>query len=593
MDEAAPTWDLEPICPGGPGGETFIERHGAVAAEAAALRARAEALGTLDDDPDAWQAVLLDLEAVRSRIHELSTFATCSASTDARSSDAQRAESLVDGLIQSHRMVSVLVQATVTEASPDTYEAWASRPGLADARPELDHTRSGRRFLLPRQQQLLATEMDRESLTGWGRLYNVVSGRLTAPMTVRGETRTVGVAELLSRLSDADHEVRCAAYQSQHEAWDGVKDICAHTLTQITGARQSRQDRLGVTPVSVSLHSNRLEQSTLDAMWTVAETLRPTLVEYLSRKARLLGKERLDWWDVDAPLQAEGAAPVTWDEVAANIERAFGSYHPDLEAFARRAFHGRWIDAAPSENRRAGGYCANLPLMGQSRIFMTFTGSHDNGMTLAHELGHAYHNHVISAEPTSRQRLTSALAETASTFAEALYRDQLIELAQDASVRLLLLDAELQAAVAFLMNIPFRFQFEERLYELRRNGALDPDELSAEMVRLQRKSHGDALGSYSPLFWCSKLHYYIPSFGFYNWPYTFGYLFSAAVHARAKAEGPAFLPVFQDLLRRTGWQATESLVAETMNADTSDPAFWATAAEPIEGKVRAFLELTS
>ncbi|MEN0064161.1 MAG: M3 family metallopeptidase [Myxococcota bacterium] len=592
MDDIAPHWDLESVCPGGPGGETFIERHRRSADELAALQTRVEQLGPLAGDPDGWATLVLDLEQARIRLHELSTFAGCSASADTRSGDARRAEAMVDELDQAIDGVRVWLSAAVTEAPDEIFTPWVARDALADARPALLHTRAGARFQLPREQQSIVVSMERESLTGWGRLYDLVAGGLTWPLTVRGETRTVGVAELLSRLSDADPDVRRAAHHAQHAAWDSVKDLCAHTLTQITGSRQTRQDRLGVDPVSVSLHRNRLQRATLDAMWTVADTLRPTLVRYLERKAKLLGKSQLDWWDLDAPLQAGESDALTWDGTTHSIEQAFATFHPDLSQFARRAFDGQWIDAAPGPDRRAGGFCANLPVMRQSRIFMTFTGSHDNGMTLAHELGHAWHNHVISEQSGFRQRLTSALAETASTFAEAIYRDQVLEAATDRQTRVLMLDQELQAAVAFLMNIPFRFKFEERLYELRRKGSFNPDELSAEMVRFQRETYADALASYSPLFWCWKLHYYIPSFGFYNWPYTFGYLFSAAVYARAKAEGPSFMPALQDLLRRTGWQDTEPLVAETMNADTTEPAFWASAAAPIAEKVQTFLELT-
>lgn len=593
MDDLAPTWDLESVCPGGPDGPTFAERQHALAAELGGLSDRAQALGDLGAEPEAWGTLTLDLLATSLRLRELSTFAACSASVDASSAAAKRAEGLVDQLWQSFGAVVVLRDAALLEATEADFEAWVTRPALADAEPALRHIRVGKRFILPRDQAMIAVEMERESLTGWGRLYDLIAGGLTAPLTIRGETRTVGVAELLARSSDADADVRRAAHHAQHAAWDSVRDLCAHTLTQITGARQSQQDRLGVDPVSVSLHRNRLQRGTLDAMWTVTDTLRPALARYLERKAALLGKPQLDWWDLEAPMPSDGEGGVTWAGTRDAIEQAFGTFHPDLQGFAKQAFDGRWIDAAPSEARRAGGYCAFLPRMQQSRIFMTFTGTLDNGMTLAHELGHAWHNHVIGGQSGFRQRLTSALAETASTFAEAIYRDQVLDAAQSRQERVLMLDQELQAAVGFLMNIPFRFQFEERLYELRRQGTFDPEELSAEMVRLQRKNYADALASYSPLFWCWKLHYYIASFGFYNWPYTFGYLFSAAVYARAKAEGPSFMPALQDLLRRTGWQNTEPLVAETMGADTTDPAFWASAATPIADKVETFLELTS
>ncbi|MEO0606313.1 MAG: hypothetical protein AAF211_33095, partial [Myxococcota bacterium] len=236
MNDIAPTWDLESVCPGGPGGETFIERQHRIGEELAALRDRATALGSLVDDGEAWRALVLELEAVRVRLHELSTFSGCAASADTRSSSARRAESLVDDVDQTFATVRVAIEAAVTAADDATYGAWIGHPSLADARPGLDHVREGRRFFLPRDQQMLFVEMERESLTAWGRMYDLVSGRLKAELDVDGETRTVGVAELLSRLSDADAGVRRAAHEAQLEAWGSVTDLCAHTLTQITGA---------------------------------------------------------------------------------------------------------------------------------------------------------------------------------------------------------------------------------------------------------------------------------------------------------------------------------------------------------------------
>jgi oligoendopeptidase F len=214
-------------------------------------------------------------------------------------------------------------------------------------------------------------------------------------------------------------------------------------------------------------------------------------------------------------------------------------------------------------------------------------------MTLAHELGHAFHNLVLAEQPGTRREITSALAETASTFAEATFRDRVLDGTTDPTQRAFMLDQELQAAVAFLMDIPARFRFERRLFTLRRDGVLDPDQLSEEMVACQRAAYGDGLGSYDPLFWCSKLHFYIPEFGFYNWPYTFGYLFSAAVYQRAKAQGPSFMDTLRELLLRTGWQGSEDLAREVLGVDLTDPAFWIGAARPVEQRVEAFLEITS
>lgn len=581
-----PNWDLERICPGGPGGPAFRERLAAIRAAQAALRARAEALPGLQADPGGWSEVVRALDPLHHDLGELSSFATCVGAVDSRSSAARAAEAAIDDEMRVASEVMVLLQAALDGASEEAFEAFVARPELAEAGPWLRHQRAGRALRLPPALEQLKVALDREAITGWGRLYDLLAGDLTAELEVRGARRRVGVAEAAALKADGDPEVRRAAQQALESAWGGVKDICAHTLTQVTGHRLQLQERLGIDELARTLHDNRLSRETLSALMEGAATARPALVRYLRWKAGRLGKPALDWWDLDAPLPGAGdPGTFDWGQGSELVVSAFDGFHPRLGAFAREALDRRWIDALPAEGRRPGGFCTDLPRSDESRIFMTYAGSLDNVSTLAHELGHAFHNRVIAGQPATRGKLTSALAETASTFAEAVLRDRVLTGATDPAFRSFMLDQQLQAATAFLMDIPARFAFERRLYALRREGVLDAEGLSAAMVACQSEAYGGALGSWSPLFWCSKLHFYIPEFGFYNWPYTFGYLFSAAVHRRAVAEGPSFLATFEELLRRTGWQQTEELAREVLGADLRDPAFWAEAAAPVVARV--------
>lgn len=594
MDSDAPTWDLESLCPGGPGGDTFTTRRTELAERLAALQQRLSGMPPIAEDPAEWVSVLLELDPLGDAVGELASFAGCAAAADSRSRDARSAEAAADELYRATSAILVDVEAALSEASPEVFEALVDTPSLEPAEPWLRHSRAGAMLRLPRELQALKVSMDREAMTGWGRLYDLLSGDLMGTLQpADGEARQVGVAELDALRAHPSAELRRAAYEGSSQAWHGIRDVCAHTLTQITGARQQLQDRLEIDEITESLYSNRIQPETLDALWAGADALRPALVRYLERKAVLLGKERLDWFDRSAPLPTSGdASQMSWERAASTVVEALGSFHPDLAAFASNALAKRWIDAAPAEGRRPGGFCTDLPQSRQSRIFMTFTGTMDNALVLAHELGHAWHNEVLAGAPACRRQITSALAETASTFAEATVRDQILSGADDPAFRSFMLDQELQAAVAFLMDIPARFAFERQLFVLRRRGVLDADELSTAMVETQRRAYGDALASWDPTFWCSKLHFYIPEFGFYNWPYTFGYLFSAAVYARASQEGPGFLSTLRELLRRTGYQSSEALAQETLGVDLTDPAFWCEAARPIEAQVEAFLDAT-
>lgn len=587
--DEAPSWDLDALCPGGPEGATFHERVAAATTGLRALADRAEAAGSLAGDVDTWIAVQVAIDGMHPELGELGTFAHCAASANSRSAAARAAEAAMDELRLLAKRVHVAIAAAIDASSDPVFEAFVTRPELADAAPMLRHDRAGRAFRLSPELERLRTEMEREALLGWGRLYDLLSGQLEADLTVRGQTRRAGVAELAAMRADPDPDVRRAGFDASQAAWRSARDVCAHTLTQITGQRLVMNDRLGVDELASSLHDNRIERRTLDAMWAAADAARPGLVRYLSAKARLLGTDGLAWHDLDAPVGA--GENVAWGTATRWIGEAFAGFHPKLATFAREALDGRWIDAANRPGRRPGGFCADAPKSDQSRIFLTFTGSIDNATTLAHELGHAFHNRVLAKEHPARQSITSATAETASTFAEAVFRDQLLSRAQDPGFRLFVLEQQLSAATAFLMDIPHRFAIERKLYALRREGVMEADQLDELAVACQREAYAGALATWNPTFWSSKLHFYIPTFGFYNWPYTFGYLFSGALYARAKEAGQGWLPVLEDVLLRTGWQGTEDLAREALGVDLGDPAFWVSVVRPLDAMVDEFESL--
>jgi oligoendopeptidase F len=321
-------------------------------------------------------------------------------------------------------------------------------------------------------------------------------------------------------------------------------------------------------------------------MLEASSRARPLLQKYLAKKASLLGVDRLEWQDQWAPVAK--TPKWTWAQAQTFVEENFGAWHPELADFARKAFAGRWVEAEDRSAKAAGAWCAVLPMSQQSRIFMTFGGTFSGAMTLAHEMGHAFHNHVTRKLPQSLVRVPMTLAETASVFAENLVRDAALAAAREPSDRLAMLDARLGAGMVFLMNIPARFQFELALHTERQSGELDPDALDELMVRCQRQAYGDSLGSWDPTYWCSKSHFHMSDRAFYNFPYTFGYLFSSLVYARARAEGPSFQATYTELLRRTGTDHAEPLAQDLLGLDLTDPETWWQAIVPLQDDLAAF-----
>jgi oligoendopeptidase F len=442
----------------------------------------------------------------------------------------------------------------------------------------------------------LAADLDTTGLSAWSRLYDRVSGTLEFELAVPGrEPRRVPVALVRSLLEDAAPAVRRAALLGSNAAWERVGDVAASCLNAISGTRLLLYRRQGVPHfLDPALFDSAISRRTLDALLDAVRGRGELARAYLHRKAQILfGTRTLGFQDLLAPLPLEGLGRVPWPEARERVLRAFARFHPELESFARRAFDGRWIDWEPRPGKRPGGFCSSSPVIRESRVFLTYGGAPGDVSTLAHELGHAFHAFAMRDLRPFALRYPMTLAETASTFAERLLADaRLAEPGLPAAERLALLDGRMQDAATFLLNIPMRLHFETALYEERARGELSPRRLGELMREAQRAWYGDTIAEeeLDPWFWASKLHFYIAGLSFYNFPYTFGFLFSLGLYARAREQGSAFLPRYVELLRRTGRMSAEDVARSSLGVDLGEPVFWNASLDLVAEDARAFEE---
>ena len=330
-------------------------------------------------------------------------------------------------------------------------------------------------------------------------------------------------------------------------------------------------------------------------MWQVVAEKSGKLNDYFNAKARLLGLEKLSWYDLGAPvgnLSNEMTYAQAGDFVADSIRRV----NPEIADFCRMAMEKRWVESEDRPGKRAGAFCTSLPMIGESRIFMTFSGSYAGMTTLAHELGHGYHSWVMRDLPMGARHYTMGVAETASTLNELIVTDASLESRENDDMRrLFLLNQKMADATTFFMNIRARYDFERAFYDRRRKGHLSVAELSGLMEDAQKTAFENGLADtgYHPLFWASKLHFYITRAPFYNFPYTFGYLFSQAVYHRVKADRGAFVKRYKALLRDTGSMDTEALAKKHLGVDLTRPEFWEETVDAVLEDVDRFVQLAT
>jgi oligoendopeptidase F len=420
-------------------------------------------------------------------------------------------------------------------------------------------------------EEALAAEMRLTGSNAWTRLYGNLTSQIQATVEIRGERQTLTMSMLRNLATDADREVRRAAYEAELQAWEQHAMPIASALNAIKGETNLlMRKRHWDSPLHASLFQNAIDEATLHAMLEAAYESFPDFRRYLHAKARLLGIERCAWYDLFAPV---GKETRTWsfDEAAQFIIEQFATYSQKLSDFARRAFEERWIDAPPQPGKHDGAYCMRLR-RDESRILTNYKPVFNGMGTLAHELGHAYHN-LCLAERTYLQRMTPAtLAETASIFCNTII-DQAALRDADREEQIAILEASLQGVCQVVVDITSRYLFEKEVFERRAERELSARELCEIMRNAQLQTYGDGLdeNALHPYMWAAKPHYYGGLF--YNYPYMFGLLFGLGLYARYLDDPDGFRARYDDLLSRTGMADAPTLAAE-FGFDLRTPDFW-------------------
>lgn len=590
-----PTWELDSIFAGGSASAEFQRFLHQLGEDLKALHERLISMSAPADveATKAFDEVIEGLQSANARITEADSFVGCLAAQDQHDKKAVQLAAKVTGLRAAYENAMTQFQSVLRMTEDPVWEAWMGRAEISPISFVLSEKRQAAREKLAPELESLAAELAVDGYHGWGQHYDTIVAKVGVPFTdAKGETTLLSVGQAANKLNDPDRDVRETTFAKWEESWSQVADYCADTLNRLAGFRLKMYEKRGWDEIlKEPLDINRMSRETLDTMWQVIQEAKPTLVSYLERKAKLLGVDRLNWSDVDAPL-GEVTGKITYDEAAAEIVKQFRKFSPKLADFSVTAFNRRWVEAEDRSGKRPGGFCTSLPVSRETRIFMTFGGTVSNMATLAHELGHAYHQYLMDELPQFNQEYAMNVAETASTFAEMIVGDALVKNAAGEQEKIALLADKINNGVAFFMNIHARFLFETRFYEKRKQGMLEPEQLCALMEEAQREAYMDALGNYHPHFWASKLHFYITDVPFYNFPYTFGYLFSTGIYALASREGEDFAGKYDALLMDTGRMTVEELAAKHLNVDLKKPDFWREAVNVVVEDVKLFLKLT-
>jgi pepF/M3 family oligoendopeptidase len=592
-----PHWDMTVIFPSLQSHEfeqafrSFVEDVGNLAA-----RFEEHGIGRREPRPmdhatlQIFDGLVEQLNSVLARARTLGAYITAFVATDSR-----------DDLAEAKR--SEMQQPLVRLSQLDTrFSAWIGSLDL-DALLERSDTARRHEFMLRKAkidaehqmspaEEDLAAELNVTGGSAWGKLHSTLSSQIMVPIEVENEQREEPMTVIRNMAYDKNRDVRRRAYEAELAAWERTSVPIAAALNSIKGESNTVSEKRGWDSVlSAALFQNNIDRETLDAMLLAARESFPDWRRYLKAKARALRVEALPWYDLFAPV---GRATSSWEYDAGRsfLLQQFNTYSPRLRDFVDRAYRDNWIDAEPRPGKRGGAFCMLLQ-KDESRVLSNYMPTYDGVSTLAHELGHAYHNFNL-AERTPLQRDTPmVLAETASIFCETIIRHAALSRA-DVQEQIAILESSIQGSCQVVVDITSRFLFESAVLERRKQRELSVDELNNLMLDTQRETYGAGLDQnvLHPYMWAAKGHYYSTGRGFYNYPYMFGLLFGLGLYARYQSDPESFKTGYDELLSSTGL-ADVATLAQRFGIEIRKPDFWRSSLDILRKDIDQFEQLVA
>jgi pepF/M3 family oligoendopeptidase len=449
-------------------------------------------------------------------------------------------------------------------------------------------------YLMSQQEEELAAELNLSGSTAWEKLQGVITSQLSVELDMDGEVKRIPAPALINLRSHPVETMRKAGYEKEMQAWKSVEEPLAAAINGVKGSVNTLNKKRGwQDPVASAVEMARIDRETLEVMLLAMKESFPMFRRYFRVKAKRFGQEKLPWWNLFAPI-GKTETKFTFSEARNFILKHFERFSPDLSNFAQIAFDQRWIDAEQRDGKMGGAFCMEIPGTGESRILSNFDGSLDQVSTLAHELGHGFHNDcMVKADRTYlQQRTPMTLAETASIMCETIIADASLDEAKSDEEELSILENMLIGDSQTIVDIYSRYLFESEVFKRRAKSEISAEELCEIMEWAQKETYGDGLDEnyLHKYMWTWKPHYYSASLSFYNFPYAFGMMFGTGLYEIFRQRGSDFVPEYKNLLSSTGLGSAADLAAR-FNIDLRDKSFWEGSLKIVEKRIARYTVL--
>ena len=527
-------------------------------------------------------------EEITELVEKLAIYANLRYSANTRDTDAA---SMLGRIMQSMSMTAApaaVIENTISEIE-NLEDVIDNTPDLREFRYLLTNVKRDSRYLLSDKEEAILAKMDLSGASAWSDLQS----SLTSGVKVKYEDKEITLSAVRNLAYSPDAEIRRKAFDSEIACYDSIKDAVAFALNSIKLQVLTECELRGYeSPLAKSLYQSRMKKETLDALLGAMEEFLPAFRKYLKAKAKALGHSgALPFYDLFAPM-GKSDKVFSVDDAKNYLLGIFGKFDTELHDMVKCAFENEWIDFFPRDGKVGGAFDCGVPSAKESRVLTNFDGSFSDVVTLAHELGHSFHDKQVFCHSVLNQGYSMPVAETASTFNEVLVMETAIADATDKDEKLALIESQLMDTCQIIVDIYSRYLFEASVFENRPMEFMSADRMCELMTDAQKKAYGDGLdeNALHPYMWLCKGHYYSGGLSFYNYPYAFGGLFARGLYAKYKEDGAAFVDTYKAMLKATSVTDVEEC-ARIAGVDLTDKNFWRQGLQSIANRIDEFCEL--
>lgn len=580
-------WNLSTIYPG----FDSPEYQGDLNAVAEAITA-ADAIPLTEDFENSAVQIINHMNALYAKLAPLGTYAGLVLSTDTSNTQALKYLNKIDELSAALTGPQVKFTKWLRSFAESTIDQ-STHPVITEHKFFLKETYKEASHMLSDAEEILLAKLQTVGSSAWSNLQGKLTSDLMIDFELDGQVKSLSLSMIRNLANHPSQDVRKRAYEAELKSYERIEEGIAAALNAIKGEVNLVSKLRGYeSPLHQSVSGSKLDMETLNAMISAMQDKLPAFHKYLKRKAALLGhKGSLPFYDLFAPI-SESSLTFTYDEAKSFILENFGAFSEELSSYAKTVFDNEWIDVEPKKGKRGGAFCAGIGGRKQSRIMLNFDGSFSEVSTLAHELGHGYHNSQVYSETLINSGYPMPVAETASIFCETIVTNAAIKKASPDDA-IFILEKSIEGATQVIVDILSRFLFEKSVFDERVEGPLSVDQIKDLMLKAQRAAYGDGLDeNLHPYMWACKPHYYSAGFSFYNYPYAFGLLFGKGLYAQYQAGSPTFVEDYNRLLNNTTKMNARD-VAATMGLDIGKKDFWLASLALVEQEIEQFIELTN